>query len=828
MRSVLMRLGLVILLAGPALAGPEVDAGGDPLPPMAQTRLGSVKLWQGMYVRGLAFGLDDEILISGGGIALNGPSVLVWDARSGRRIGSLNSSGVAAMAMRSSPDGKLLAVSTSNSQVWVFDLKTRKKLASYKGRGSVQGMEFTPDSGKLLFTNYSETCLLEIKSGKTKKWKIPGYAVSVHPDGKKFALCSNAYGRGKKKQGYVQIRSLEDGKSLSEIKPPKRQKYYWPSYSHDGKLLGVSARGAGQEDIYLFDGETYEEVRKLNGHSSSVSSLVFSPTEHFFATSGYDGKICTWDSRTGKRIASVSFNTGGSTNLSFSRDGKKIAAGDRFGRIEIWDAKTGNPLHEYKGHRNRISSLAISDDGRFAATADASDVVILWSLPEGKQLKRIDQAGMSITALAFTSDSQHLLAMSRTGLAKRYDLPGLKTLNTAKINGQVLDLRNGAPGEDVHVLLAEGKLAQWNPQKEKSEARQSLQHIDHVRGGLVSPDLRWGVYLQNNGFSMVMVENRSSHFVRHSGLYTYRSTKPVAIPVQSDLIGVSSQNGFVLYEIDSGQVVDRVNGSVASVVTALAFSRDGRFLAVGGNRGRIVLYSVASGKELLRFKGHDLGSERKRSARSRRHGILPGTVTALDFTPDGKHLISISNDTTGLVWDIAKVIDAEADQVPAGRLADFWQEMGDSNGTAAHRARWAMASLGDEATAFLEEHLEPAQPADRRAIRKLINQLSDPRYAKRAEAYKDLTKIGRRALPVLRDTLSSNPPAEVRNRAIRLIESLDRAIVETTEVLRLTRAVRTLERIGTPRAKALLGELAQGDPGSRMTTEAQAALGRLE
>ena len=70
------------------------------------------------------------------------------------------------------------------------------------------------------------------------------------------------------------------------------------------------------------------------------------------------------------------------------------------------------------------------------------------------------------------------------------------------------------------------------------------------------------------------------------------------------------------------------------LVSCLAFSPDGKTLAVGSNQGSLKLWDVADAKEIAVLKGHDNG------------------VSCLAFTPDGKTLASGGHDKPIRLWDL--------------------------------------------------------------------------------------------------------------------------------------------------------------------------------
>src|SRR5262249_28782096 len=86
--------------------------------------------------------------------------------------------------------------------------------------------------------------------------------------------------------------------------------------------------------------------------------------------------------------------------------------------------------------------------------------------------------------------------------------------------------------------------------------------------------------------------------------------------------------------------------------------------------------------------------------------------------------------------------------------------------------------------------------------------------------------MGESATALLRKALDDKQSLEVRRRLEDLLAHGPKPL-PTGEALRQMRALEVLEMIGTPEARQVLGALARGAPGARMTQEASAALERL-
>jgi hypothetical protein len=122
--------------------------------------------------------------------------------------------------------------------------------------------------------------------------------------------------------------------------------------------------------------------------------------------------------------------------------------------------------------------------------------------------------------------------------------------------------------------------------------------------------------------------------------------------------------------------------------------------------------------------------------------------------------------------------------------------------------------------------MKPAAAPDAKQVAQLVKNLNDEQFAIRESAFKELEYLAELAEPALRAAMAASQPLEARRRLERLLNQLD-APTTLPEKRREARAVETLEMIGTPEARELLGELERGTPLSRLTRDARESLQRL-
>jgi hypothetical protein len=221
------------------------------------------------------------------------------------------------------------------------------------------------------------------------------------------------------------------------------------------------------------------------------------------------------------------------------------------------------------------------------------------------------------------------------------------------------------------------------------------------------------------------------------------------------------------------------------------------------------VWEVATGKERCRFDGHR------------------GWVMSVVFCGDGRRIISGSDDTTCLVWDVTGLMadnGLRAADLSPKAWDSLWNTLAEKDAGKAHQAVWAMVAARQTAER-LQERLHPVPALEGRQLADLLAQLNSDDFEAREQATRRLDGLEEAAEVALRRLLEKTNSPEVKRRVEDLLGRLDDL---PPEHVRSLRALEILEQIGTPQAKKVLQTLVGGVPEARLTREAKSALERLE
>jgi hypothetical protein len=243
-----------------------------------------------------------------------------------------------------------------------------------------------------------------------------------------------------------------------------------------------------------------------------------------------------------------------------------------------------------------------------------------------------------------------------------------------------------------------------------------------------------------------------------------------------------------------------------SGVQRLAFSPDGKYVAVAGQRDNsIALLEVVSGKERVRLRGHKEHAE------------------PVAFSPDGKTLYSGSADATLLAWDLQLDIKPKSEKLGKRELESLRNDLTSADAVEAYTAIRTLEAYPEQAAAMLRDYVKPVAPIEQKVLDGLLADLGRDDFAKRKAAMTELEKLGELAAPALKRLLASKPKAELSQRVQEILKKADVQVPEVS-IIQTVRAIEVLEYLDTPLAREVLEKLAAGAEGAMITRQAKTGL----
>ncbi|KAG2146236.1 WD40-repeat-containing domain protein [Suillus clintonianus] len=297
---------------------------------------------------------------------------------------------------------------------------------------------------------------------------------------------------------------------------------------------------------------------RFEGHENAVEGFVFLHDNIHIVSGSWDGTMRKWNCDTGLVVGEPWRGEGGGIYaLALSPDGKTIACGREDGSVERWNTDGEMMEGVWTGHGDRVQSLSWSPSGRHIASGSHDEIILIRDAESGEvEVDPIDTKQIHVFALAYSPSGDRIASGGET-FGKTICIWDSTT------GSLVVTIKGLGMGSTVTSLV-------WSPDNSKlySAASDKFTRVfDSTSGKLL-------------------------HRFKHCN-----TVNSVALSPHNNVLAcVGEWNVAQLWDAEShqplGQPFCQSQRQYFERFYCVTFSRDGRYVAYGGDYGELTLWTV--------------------------------------------------------------------------------------------------------------------------------------------------------------------------------------------------------------------------------------------
>lgn len=549
-----------------------------------------------------------------------------------------------------SPDGEMLAASLGANGARIIDFTTGKVVAQVPDRISCLAFHPDPKKRQLASAGHDQVVRLwdldeseqPIELNREETWWIKD--IEYSGDAKWLATCNNS--------GVASIYSTATGQCKHRL-----EGHYGPVWalaiSHDGRRLAT----AGVDfKIAIWDMATGTLEQELQGHTAQIYSLDFSADDTRLVSLGHDSRARLWHVASGREILSIQTPVVRTrrNKIAFSQDGNRIAAsiGASLGIFDATDGATPTvPIASLDYDGRRIMDVDFMEDGRVVACSGEQGL-LLWDL-ETNQRRPVDFLGPMTTGIDVHPNGRDIAVSLLRSADKTESFFQILIWDsvTGKIKSQSPRSVPEGSGISFHRngrWLASGGAGGtqvWDCQVPLDQQEGRL--INSARRVLFSLCGRYMLCMKNQRRE-VWIWDASEFEVADAGRLLHESEESVSQAVFSqdgqwiglgDVVGTAT---VLSTQPDASGSYGAVSWPATSdSISTVALTSEGRYLATAGTDGVIRIWDLKN-----------IRQERGQKRPELVHVLIEGAaVFNLEFSPDGRRLVSCGHSKVANLWD---------------------------------------------------------------------------------------------------------------------------------------------------------------------------------
>jgi len=397
------------------------------------------------------------------------------------------------------------------------------------------------------------------------------------------------------------------------------------AFSPDGRTI---LSWSDDKTVRLWNVDNGQYLFSLEGNPHRIISCAFLMDGYFHACASGDNVIYVWNTSTGKLVRTVKNPTNGMTTCAFSPEGKTIASADYDKKLYVWDSSSGEILFQLEGHTDYIQGCTYSPDGRLIASTSMDNTIRVWKAATGKLVYTLETTNPK-TCL-FSPDGRIILVRAHNCL-QLWETSNGRLMRTMNDGTFIAEACAFSPDGRFVVSVSDNRSLNLCEVETGKNYCHLAGHTDDIKGCAFSPD---GRYIVSAG---------------HDQTIRIWDTAGKSIPVsQEDIVELHglcefSPNGRYMITLSNKsyqmmEVCDATTGRrdhllKGSVGQLPRFSPDGSLFA-SIDAKTLQVSEVATGRVLKPLTGHS------------------NHIVYFAFSPNGRNIVTASQDKTLRVWDV--------------------------------------------------------------------------------------------------------------------------------------------------------------------------------